>query len=71
MGGENLNHNPEILIVKKIIQKELLNELYKKGLIDFVNMNNILKKLDEDISKQKELQTPNQALKNIIIDIPI
>ncbi len=66
-----MNHNPEILIVKKIIQKELLNELYKKGLIDFVNMNNILKKLDEDISKQKELQTPNQALKNIIIDIPI
>jgi len=71
LGGENLDNNSGTLIVKKIIQKELLNELCCKGVIEFVNASNIIKKLDEDISKLKTLQENNKNMKNIIVKISI
>ena len=71
LGGENLDNNFETQIVKKIIQKELLNELCCKGVIEFVNASNIIKKLDEDISKLKMLQENNKNMKKIIVKIPI
>lgn len=66
-----MDNSLEALITKKIIQKELLNELCSKGLIDFTNMSNIIKKLDEDISKLKKLQENNKNIKNIIVKIPV
>lgn len=66
-----MDNNSGIQIVKKIIQKELLNELCCKGVIEFVNASNIIKKLDEDISKLKTLQENNKNMKNIIVKIPI
>lgn len=66
-----MNNNPEVLIAKKMIQKELINELCSKNLIDITNTSNIVKKLDEDISKLKELQVEDKEAKNIIIKIPI
>ena len=66
-----MNNNFEILIIKKIIQKELLNELCCKGVIDFVNASNIIKKLEKDLSKLKNLQENYKDMKNIIIKIPI
>ncbi len=66
-----MNNNSETLIAKKIIQKELLNELYNKSLIDFANTSNIVGKLDEDINKLKELQEKDKDVKNIIVKIPI
>jgi len=71
LGGENLDNNSGTQIVKKIIQKELLNELCCKGVIEFVNASNIIKKLDEDISKLKTLQENNKNMKNIIVKISI
>ena len=64
-----MDNNPETLIAKKMIQKKLLNELCGKGLIDFTNTSNIIKKLDEDINKLKELQ--DKDVKNIIVKIPV
>lgn len=66
-----MDNNPGTIIVKKIIQKELLNELCSKGLIDFTNTSNIIKKLDEDINKLKELQEKDKDVKNIIVKIPV
>lgn len=66
-----MNNNTETLIAKKTIQKELLNELYSKGLIDFANTSNIIKKLDEDINKLKEIQEKDKDVKNIIVKIPV
>ena len=66
-----MDNNSGTQIVKKIIQKELLNELCCKGVIEFVNASNIIKKLDEDISKLKTLQENNKNMKNIIVKIPI
>ncbi len=66
-----MDNNHETLIAKKTLQKELLNELCSKGLIDFVNTSNIIKKLDEDINKLKELQEKDKDVKNIIVKIPV
>ena len=66
-----MDNNSGTQIVKKIIQKELLNELCCKGVIDFENASNIIKKLDEDISKLKMLQENNKNMKNMIVKIPI
>ena len=67
-----MDNNPETLIAKKMIQNELLNELCSKGLIDFTNISNIIKKLDEeDIRKLKELQEKDKDVKNIIVKIPV
>lgn len=66
-----MDNNPGTLIVNKMIQKELLNELCGKGLIDFTNTSNIIKKLDEDINKLKELQEKDKDVKNIIVKISV
>ena len=66
-----MNNNFEIIIIKKIIQKELLNELCCKGVIDFVNASNIIKKLEKDLCKLKNLQENYKDMKNIIIKIPV
>ena len=66
-----MDNNPENLIAKKLIQKELLNELVSIGLIDFINTSNIIKKLDEDINKLKELREKDKNVKNIIVKIPV
>lgn len=66
-----MNNNFEIIIIKKIIQKELLNELCCKGVIDFVNASNFIKKLEKDIGKLKNLQDNNKNMKNVIVKIPI
>ena len=66
-----MNNNFEIIIIKKIIQKELLNELCYKGVIDFVNASNFIKKLEKDIGKLKNLQDNNKNLKNVIVKITI
>lgn len=64
-----MDNNHETLIAKKMIQKELLNELCSKGLINFLNTSSVIKKLDEDINKLTELQ--EKDVKNIIIKIPV
>ena len=60
----------EIALIKKIIQKELLNEMYKKDIIDFLQYNMITKKLESDISKLKnsfeESAMPNMTFKVLI-----
>lgn len=66
-----MDNNPGTLIARKLIQKELLNELCGKGLIDFANKSNIVRKIDEDINKLKELQKKDKDLKNIIVKIPV
>ena len=59
------------LIIKKLIQKELLNELCKKSLIDFSNANKIIEKIDKSINNIKSLQENNNDIKNIIVKIRI
>ena len=66
-----MDYNCETLVVKKTVQKELLNQLCNKGLIDLTDACSIIKKLEEDISKIKKNQKKNENMKNIIIKIPI
>ena len=64
-----MNNNFEALIAKKMIQKELINELEKINLIDFANASIIIKKLEEDINKLKK--SNEKAVKNMVVKIPV
>ena len=70
-GGETLNNNPSIDIAKKEMQKVIINELYKKGVIDFFQCNSIIKKLDEDIIKLDSKFEKKEDMSNMIVNIPI
>lgn len=66
-----MNKNPSIDIAKKEMEKAIINELCKKGVIDFSQCNNIIKKLDEDIIKLENKLEKNENMTNMIVKIPI
>ncbi len=70
-GGETLNNNPSIDIVKEEIQKVIINELYKKCVIDFCECNRIIKMLDEDIIKLDSKFEKKEDMTNMIVKIPM
>ena len=66
-----MGNNPSIDIAKKEIQKAIINELCKKGVIEFCQCNNIIKKLDEDIPKKEEIKQEKiekEELEELTID---
>jgi len=70
-GGEKLDNNPSIEIAKKEIEKAIINELCKKGVIDFCQCNNIIKKLDEDIIKLGDKLNIKEDMTKMIVKIPV
>ena len=66
-----MNNKPSIDIAKKEIQKVIINELYKKGVMDFCACNSIIKKLDEDIIKLDSKFEKKKDMTNMIVKIPI
>ena len=63
-----MTNNLSIDIAKNEIKKAFINELYKKGVIDFNRYNVIIKKIDEDILKlEAKLSKENRVEKNNII----
>ena len=70
-GGEKLDNNPSVDIAKKEIEKAIINELCKKGVIDFCHCNNIIKKLDEDIIKLGDKLNIKEDMTKMIVKIPV
>lgn len=66
-----MDNESNSLIIKKLIQKEFLNELCKKNLIDFSNANKIIKEIDKNINYLKKTEGDNPNMKNIEIKIKI
>ena len=66
-----MDNNPSVEIARKEIEKAIINELCKKGVIDFCECNNITRKLDEDIIKLEDKLKIKEDMKNIKIKIPI
>jgi len=66
-----LDNNPSVNIAKKEIQKAIINELCKKGVIDFCKCKTIIKKLDEDIIKLEKNFEKKEDMTNMIVKIPI
>ena len=62
-----MKNNISADIAKKELEKAIVNELYKKGVIDFCECNSISKKLEEDIMKFKnKLEKKDE---NIVVKI--
>ena len=62
-----MEYNFFVSIVEKKIEKAIVEELYKKKIIDFFYVNNITSKLDEEINKLKI----DDNMKNIVVKIPL
>ena len=58
-------------IAKKELQKAIINELCKKGVIDFCQCNSIVKKLDEDIMKFENKLGKKEDNGNMVVKIPL
>lgn len=62
-----MEYNFFVSIIEKKIEKAIVEELYKKKIIDFFYVNNITLKLDEEINKLKI----DDNMKNIVVKIPL
>ena len=62
-----MEYNFFVSIIEKKIENAIVEELYKKKIIDFFNANSITSKLDEEINKLK----PDDNMKNIVVKIPL
>lgn len=62
-----MKYNFFVSIIEKKIEKAIVEELYKKKIIDFFYVNNITSKLDEEINKLKI----DDNMKNIVVKIPL
>ena len=58
-------------IAKKELQKAIINELCKKGVIDFCQCNSTVKKLDEDIMKFENKLEKKEDNGNMVVKIPL
>lgn len=58
-------------IAKKELQKAIINELCKNGVIDFCQCNSIVKKLDEDIMKFENKLEKKEDNGNMVVKIPL
>ena len=70
-GGNTLNNDLSIDMAKKELQKAIINELCKKGVIDFCQCNSIVKKLDEDIRKLENSPQKRENNGNMVVKIPL
>ena len=66
-----MHNTTDFHIIKKLIQKELVNEMYNKGLIDFINASNIIKQIDKNINYLKKTEDNKANIKNIEIKVAI
>ena len=68
-GEKILNNNFSMNNAKKEIKKSIINKLYKKEVIDFNQYNFIIRKIDEDILKEKNKIEGN--LKQVVVDFVV
>ena len=66
-----MNNDLSIDMAKKELQKAIINELCKKGVIDFCQCNSIVKKLDEDIRKLENSPQKRENNGNMVVKIPL
>ena len=66
-----MKNDLSIDIAKKELQKAIINELCKKGVIDFCQCNSIVKKLDEDIRKLENSPQKKENKGNMVVKIPL
>ena len=64
-------NNHSINIAKKKIEKGIIEELYKKEIIDFFLFNKIINKINSDIDKIGNNISKIDDINNIVVKIPI
>ena len=63
-----MKDNNSIIIMKRKMQRNVVEELFKKNIINFEMSNQIIKKIDSDILK---LSNDDEKEKKIIVEVEI
>ncbi len=63
-----MKDNNSIIIMKKKMQRSVVEEMFKKNIINFEVSNQIIKKIDSDILK---LSNDDEKEKKIIVEVEI
>lgn len=66
-----MNNNYSLEIAKKEIEKAIINELSKKNIIDICQSNNMIRKIDEEISKYKNKMDGSSEGEKLVVKIPL
>ena len=66
-----MNNDFSIEIIKKSIEKAIVNEIFIKNIMDLSQLNNITKRLDEDIIKLENKLKAKKDMVNVVVKIPI
>lgn len=66
-----MNNDFSIEIIKKSIEKAIVNEIFKKNIMDLSQLNNTTKRLDEDIIKLENKLKAKKDMVNVVVKIPI
>ena len=66
-----MNYKYSVEIAKKEIEKAIIDELFKKNIIDICQSNNIIKKIDEDIFKYKNKIRNIEGEEKLVVKIPL
>lgn len=64
-----MKDNNSIIIMKRKMQKSVVEELFKKNIINFEMSNQIIKKIDSDILKLSNDEDEKE--KKIIVEVEI
>lgn len=64
-----MKDNNSIIIMKKKMQRNVVEELFKKNIINFEMSNQIIKKIDSDILKLSNDEDEKE--KKIIVEVEI
>ena len=64
-----MKDNNSIIIMKKKMQRSVVEELFKKNIINFEMSNQIIKKIDSDILKLSNDEDEKE--KKIIVEVEI
>ena len=66
-----MNYKYSVEIAKKEIKKAIIDELFKKNIIDICQSNNIIKKIDEDIFEYKNKIRNIEGEEKLVVKIPL
>ena len=60
-------------VAYKVIEKAIINELLKKEFLDICQYNNIINKIDDEISKinSKDTEQDSKSIENIVVKIKL
>ena len=66
-----MNFKYSVEIAKKEIEKAIINELSRTNIIDICQCNNMIKKIDDEIAKERSKMEDMKGEEKLVVKIPL